>query len=115
MLTVPNSSESVTCFAWMQYYFDLIGDAMPNKMGEIHLEPVEVKEVWKEYCIDMNGSGEPTLSLSSFRSIWNSCFQHVKIREFKAVTGASCNIVSFVWNSFSLYYVRKMHHLRPIE
>jgi hypothetical protein len=33
----------------MDDYFKLVGDAIPNKENEIHLEPVEIKEIYQEY------------------------------------------------------------------
>lgn len=36
---------------------------------------------------DMNYVHEPFIDIKSFGSMWKHCFSHVKIREFKAVTG----------------------------
>jgi len=72
----------------MQIYFELVGDAIPNSDGELHLEPVQKDEIWKEYICDMKNAGEEFLSLNSFRCIWKACFPYVKVREYKAVTGA---------------------------
>jgi len=71
----------------MQIYFDLVADAIPNSDGELHLEPVNKEEIWKEYVCDMDNAGEKSLSLNSFRSMWKVCFPYVKVREYKAVTG----------------------------
>jgi len=71
----------------MAYYFDLVGDCIPNSAGEIHLEPVDIKDVWKEYDDDMKNAGEKSLRVDEFGYIWKHCFPYVKIREYKAVTG----------------------------
>lgn len=39
--------------AWMQSYFSLIGDQVPNSDHEIHLELVPKYKVWEEYKFDM--------------------------------------------------------------
>ena len=38
-LQIPNTLQSLSCYAWMSYYFDLMGDAQPNR-NEIHLEAI---------------------------------------------------------------------------
>lgn len=45
---IPNSSTSISCYAWMARYFSLVGDEMPNS-EQIHLEPMHINEVWQEY------------------------------------------------------------------
>jgi len=76
----------------MQIFFELVGDAIPNSDGELHLEPVQKEEIWKEYICDMENAGEKYLSINSFRSMWKVCFSYVKIREYKAVTGPCTSI-----------------------
>ena len=44
MIKIPNCSSSMLCYAWMKYFFNLVGDFTPNQ-NEIHLEPQTVKEV----------------------------------------------------------------------
>lgn len=87
MLRIPNSPSSLTCYAWLHNYFTLVGDNIPNSAGEIHLEPIEIKEIWKEYKDDMEYVHESFVSNIEFGSLWRNCYPHVKIREFKAVTG----------------------------
>jgi hypothetical protein len=85
-LTVPNTVPSLTCFGWMQEYFEIVGDQMPN-CCEIHLEPIEIKSIHQEYVLALTDSGQEALSYSSFLNMWHCCFRHVKIREYKSVTG----------------------------
>ena len=94
MLRIPNSPASFTCYSWMTNYFDLVGDKMPNKNNEIHLEPINIEEVWEEYVEDMLAAKEGNLGLRAFESMWQSCFYYVKIREFKAVT---CKMYEYFW------------------
>lgn len=37
-------------YTWMKFYFDLVGDQIPNSNGEIHLEPEDKCEIYQEYC-----------------------------------------------------------------
>lgn len=94
-LVVPNTVASLSCFAWMQSFFDAVGDKQPNH-SEIHLEPTEVKTVHSEYHQVISDAGEPVLEYTAFLNMWDSCFKHVKIREFKAVTGKckTCTLLS---------------------
>ena len=94
-LVVPNSVASLTCFAWMQSFFDAVGDQQPNH-NEIHLEPTDIKTVHAEYQQVVGDAGEPVLQYQSFLNMWTSCFKHVKIREFKAVSGkcTTCCLLS---------------------
>jgi hypothetical protein len=85
-LCVPNTVVSLTCFAWMQSFFESVGDAQPNH-NEIHLEPCDIKTIHKEYRDAMDDAGQPFLQYVAFINMWDKCFPHVKIREYKAVTG----------------------------
>ena len=38
--------------AWMKYYFELVGDQIPNSNGEIHLEPQDKYAIYTEYVGD---------------------------------------------------------------
>jgi hypothetical protein len=52
LLITPNNFISKLTFQWIDAYFKLVGDHMPNKANEIHLEPIEKKEIWCEYVSD---------------------------------------------------------------
>lgn len=93
-LVVPNTVASLTCFAWMKDYFDAVGDKQPNA-NEIHLEPTDIKSIWSEYRLVIGDVGQPTLSYGSFLNLWDICFSHVKLREYKAVTG-KCKICALL-------------------
>ena len=114
---LPNSTSVLSAYAWMAHHFALVGDMAPNRDGEIHLEPVHYKEVHKEYCEDMNSSGLKVVCVDTFCSIWRNCFQHVKIREFKAVCGKCqcCAKLSSMRKKFKSQqqreYVTSMHAL----
>lgn len=74
-ICIPNSPTEFTCYGWMDYYFNVIGDQEPNRDGEIHLEPVHIKDIHKEYLADMTYCGEDaTLSLRPFGELWANCF-----------------------------------------
>jgi hypothetical protein len=50
---VPNSIASITCYTWLAVFFKTCGDEEPN-VSEIHLDPVEEKEMYKEYVCDLH-------------------------------------------------------------
>jgi hypothetical protein len=86
-------------YGWMDFYFKCMGDYEPNTNGEIHLDYILVYEIYKEYAAEMieigrdmvsaseEESAKFVLDLNSFGTLWRECFPHVKIREYKAVTG----------------------------
>lgn len=86
-LRIPNSPLSFEAFGWMNTYFNTMGDAIPNSDGQIHLEPISAKEIYEEYERYCEIRGINSLQPSQFFNLWRSCFPHVTIREFKAVTG----------------------------
>ena len=47
-LQIPNTVQSLSCFAWMASYFNLVGDKIPNRDCEIHLEPISIAEIYDE-------------------------------------------------------------------
>jgi hypothetical protein len=105
---LSNSPTVLTAYSWMARHFDLIGCAAPNLDGEIYLEPMHVKEVHEEYKETMPDAGIP--------SIWYHCFEHVKIREFKAVSGkcqccANLSSMRKTFTSHNREYVTMMHSL----
>jgi len=48
-MIIPNTTASLSCYAWQHDHFDNVGDFMPNTDGEVHLEPTEMQSVWEEY------------------------------------------------------------------
>jgi hypothetical protein len=87
-LLQSNTEKAKKASLFLRTYFQLVGDAMPN-VAEIHLDPVEKRDVYKEYCIDMTEANDKDdiVSYSHFLKIWNKQFPHVRIREYKAVSG----------------------------
>ena len=79
---VNTKKESVGI--WMERYFHLIGDKMPNS-SQIHLPSWEVqKDVYSRYCQDMQIRGIPEdeiAGISVFYKIWTEEFSHVVIPE----------------------------------
>jgi hypothetical protein len=93
-LHLPNNVVSLATYGWMSAYFKLVGDSQPNRDDEIHLEPVKVNVVYAVYKDEireiLNDNTIDAYSFSAFCKFWNEYFFHVKIREFKAVSG-KCN------------------------
>lgn len=97
-LTVSRSYSAFICMNWMQRYFQLTGDEMPNTNGEIHLEACDYKDLYAEYIFDMDNiyKEDVKLSYSAWRRIWKKHFAHVRVREYKQVTGKcdTCELLS---------------------
>lgn len=46
-LQIPNTLQSLSCYAWMSSYFELAGDKIPNK-DEVHLETGTLTAIYEE-------------------------------------------------------------------
>jgi hypothetical protein len=92
-MRIVDDSDTLHCAAWMKNHFSMCGDCIPNRNDEFHLEPVDKAEIYLEYKRDQvqQSPPQPYISLTKFYSLWNDCFQNVKIRQFKAC-GGKCNI-----------------------
>lgn len=78
------NTKSENAKAWMQRYFDLIGDRMPHNK-QVHLPSWETqKDVYTRYVEDMtrqNIASTEIVCLSMFYRLWNDDFPHVVIPE----------------------------------
>lgn len=116
-LRIPNSTASLNCYGWMKFYFDLVGDCIPNSDGEIHLEPCTIGSIYDEYKLTMDQASITPLGKSQFAMIWANCFPRVSIREFKAVTGKcdTCAQLSCLRrekrDNASRAYLTYLHHI----
>jgi hypothetical protein len=90
-LRLTQTIPSLLCAAWMQYYFSLVGDQVPNSDHEIHLEPIPKKEVYKEYVFDMEFLGDEPVTMETFYKIWKNVYPYVKVRKYKNSCG-HCNL-----------------------
>jgi hypothetical protein len=105
-LHLSREPSATTAFAWMYNFFEMVGDKMPN-IGEIHLEPIFIRVIWEEYVDDLKGGLIPTVGLKQFGKMWEDLFPHVKIRQFKAVTG-KCYTCAMLSDARRLYKVAKI-------
>ena len=78
------NTKTEAAVAWMDRYFNLIGDRMPDK-NQIHLPCWETqKDIYNRYCSDMVSRGslqEGFLGISMFYKVWNERFSNVVIPE----------------------------------
>jgi hypothetical protein len=118
-LVIPNAVSSLQTYAWLADYFNLTGDVMPNS-NEIHLEPISIKDVYSPYVQETAMFKFSSIGLSAFYSMWNNCFPHVRIREFKAVCG-KCTTCSDLSNlrkscrdSAGRAQITKLHYFHRI-
>ena len=61
-LRIPNTEASLNCYAWMNTFFDTVGDKEPDRL-EIHLDAQPVRSIHMEYQDLMK-------ALSQVRSTW---------------------------------------------
>jgi hypothetical protein len=62
----------------------MVGDPMPNRDGEIHLDNCRSKkDIWKEYYETRAAENEQPLYLNAFYYMWETCMPHVKIPPHK--------------------------------
>ena len=94
-LRLQQSIPSLICAAWMQYYFSLIGDQVPNSDSETHIDPITKKSIHEEYVFDMKHLGEPALELQTFLRVWKDCYPYVRMRKYKQSCG-HCNLCSLL-------------------
>jgi hypothetical protein len=57
-MQVHNSDKMLHLCSWFKEYFDVCGDCMPNRNGEIHLEPVVKIAVYDEYLLDTKNENQ---------------------------------------------------------
>ena len=96
-LKIPNSMQSLSTVAWMNYYFKLMADNVPNIAEELHLEPVKKAAIYEEYCFDCSSYSDVMvpIALALFLAIWRSVFAYVKVRKFKQCCG-KCNLCALL-------------------
>lgn len=75
-LHLKNSPSQLKAYAYLDSYFNLVGDFQPNATEEIHLDPVEKIEIYREYYKVMTTDDcfENTITYSAFLELWNKCF-----------------------------------------
>ena len=86
-IQLPNTVDSIHTFGWLNFYFNMVGDLIPNSDNQIHLEPTLVQDIYAEYSHFMTAQDLNSLGRTQFAKLWQTCFPHVSIREYKAVTG----------------------------
>ena len=112
MLMSSNSTPFMDAMAWFEWFVALVngahkiikkfrsckivctlsqvGDECPDR-PEIHLEMQDIKDIFLEYTEAMQICGRKILTYSTFCKMWVNCFQHVKIRIWKACCGKCRN------------------------
>lgn len=101
-MTLTDSPQVALAQAWMDRFFSMVGDPMPNK-NEIHLDAIHtINSIYNEYvgsvhalfpnaddiCGGISKKAE-YVSITYFQNIWRTGFNHVKLRMFKQV----CDVV----------------------
>jgi len=83
-LLLPNTEGSMEMFFWMEEFFTVAGDHIPNaNNNEIHVDNLTYQEYYHIYL----ETAFHKLKITAFIWMWKNLFSHVKIREFKNVTG----------------------------
>lgn len=79
------NTKTEAAVAWMERYFNLIGDKMPDK-DQIHLPCWETqKDIYHRYSSDVQKRGEEILGISMFYKIWTEKFSNVVIPEVSEI------------------------------
>jgi hypothetical protein len=78
-MLLKNSPIQLKAYAFLENYFNLIGDYQPNSSEEIHLDPVEKKKIYEEYYKavtdpEQGGNCFDVLAYNSFLDLWAKCF-----------------------------------------
>ena len=96
--TLPDTMMAFYTAVWMEHFFKLTGDIVPNSGGEIHLEKQHKKSIWTEYKEEFEFRNRRHMSYQNFLNLWKNSFPHVKIRAYKQVTGKcyTCLILGFL-------------------
>lgn len=77
--TTSHRPKSCKAIAWMQYYFQQIGDQMPDRMA-IHLPSFLTNVlVYNRMKEELEGRGDEVISQAHFYSLWKDEFSHVTI------------------------------------
>ena len=114
MMQIPNGRKALAAFTCMDRTFKLIGDVQPNKSRNhaynisfyvlhfplhLFLAQQDLFKEFQEYCELFHLD---CLDISGFCEVWQLCFPHVVIREYKAVTGkcSCCGELSVLRSSF---------------
>jgi hypothetical protein len=107
---LPTSHKALRCYSWFESFFNQVGDFIPNS-NEIHLEKCDKKDIYNIFVSEMRSDYEDDaiVTYSYFLKIWKECFPHVKVREYKAVTGKCqcCTILTELRSKSQKPAVRK--------
>ena len=80
------NTKTEAALAWMDRYFNLVGDKMPDS-NQIHLPCWEnQKDIHYRYCCDLKARGsmeEDLLGISMFYKVWTDNFSNVVIPEVR--------------------------------
>jgi hypothetical protein len=68
-IQIPNTVQSLSCYAWLDSFFKLVGDYSPNS-HEIHLENTPIKDIYAEYLSFMHGTRQKPSSEKVFGQLW---------------------------------------------
>ena len=79
-MQLSNTVASLECASWMKSYFELCGDCIPNRNGEIHLDSMEINDVYAVYVKDIWSVSGEHLAIDAFRIIWARVYPHISIR-----------------------------------
>lgn len=106
-MNLPSSVQGLRAFSWMDWHFNLVGDQQPNR-DEIHLETQYCSTVYEEFLQDealsMSPDAKDPISYPEFCRLWLTVFSHVRLREYKQVSGTYMYMLPIVHFSNSFFY-----------
>ena len=93
----PQTTMAHKTLIFLDEYFKLVGDQMPNS-NEVHIDSITYVELHKEYYYRLFDEqlDEPVFSYDRFIKFIKLLFPHIRIREYKAVSGKcmTCYLLS---------------------
>lgn len=85
----PKQDSQHHCVLWLEQYFDVYGDKMPNK-DETRLALMEVKDLYEQYKADFASHTNSTITAVSYEvfcSIWSVIFPDCAMRSYTDIPG----------------------------
>lgn len=80
----PLSEPIRECVAWLQRYFEVHGDSLPDEI-ETAVQVMLKKELFESYCKEMKG--RPVVDVSKFNETWRVLFPRVRKRPHCDIPG----------------------------
>jgi len=76
---------------------------------------MKLKDIYSEYKAEQEDDYEGLLDSKSWREVWLQVFPHVKLHQYKIVSGIICLLPTYTWLTLLINFIiiifRQMHDL----